>query len=141
MLAMAGGVSEKAGSQVHIYRQGANGRETHVIDLAILANSAGLINANNAAMINMPVEPGDMINVPEAGMFFVDGAVRRPGSYPLGRSYSLSQALATAGGVDPELNSNDISILRRQGPGEVQTITLNLTEVISGSAADPADTA
>jgi polysaccharide export outer membrane protein len=136
-LAMAGGVSEKAGTQVHIYRQGDNGRETHVIDLVVLTNSVGLINANNAAMINMPVEPGDMINVPEAGMFFVAGAVRRPGPYPLGRRYSLSQAVATAGGVDPELNSNDISILRRQGPGEVQTIALNLTEVMSGSSADP----
>ena len=137
LLAMAGGVSDKAGSQVHIYRQGANGREAHVIDLAILANSTGLINANNAGMINMAVEPGDMINVPEAGMFFVDGAVRKPGSYALGRQYSLTQALATAGGVDPELNSNDVSILRRKGPGELQTIALNLTEVMSGDIADP----
>jgi polysaccharide biosynthesis/export protein len=137
MLAMAGGVSDKAGAQVHIYRQGANGRETHVIDLMVLANSIGLINASNATMINMPVEPGDMINVPEAGMFFVDGAVGRPGSYPLGRRYSLIQALATAGGVNPVLNSNDITIFRRQGPGEVQMIALNLTEVMSGSIADP----
>ena len=51
----------------------------------------------------MPVQPGDMINVPESGMFFVDGAVRKPGSYPLGRQYSLTQALATAGGIDTEL--------------------------------------
>ena len=137
MLAMAGGVSDKAGSQVHIYRQGPNGRETHVIDLVVLANSTGLINANNAAMINLPVEPGDMVNVPEAGMFFIDGAVRRAGSYPLGRRYSLSQALAVAGGVDPELNSNDITIFRRQGPGEFQTIALNLTDMMSGSIADP----
>jgi polysaccharide export outer membrane protein len=137
LLAMAGGVSEKAGTQVHIYRQGANGRETHVIDLMVLANSTGLINAENATMINMAVEPGDMINVPEAGMFFVDGAVRKPGSYPLGRRYSLTQALATAGGVDPELNSNDISIFRREGPGEIQTIALNLSEVMSGGIADP----
>jgi polysaccharide biosynthesis/export protein len=137
LLAIAGGVSEKAGTQVHIYRQGANARETHVIDLIVLANSTGLINANNAAMINMPVEPGDMINVPEAGMFFIEGAVRKPGSYPLGRRYSLSQAVATAGGVDPELNSNDISILRHQGPGEFQTIALNLTDVMNGSVADP----
>jgi polysaccharide export outer membrane protein len=70
-------------------------------------------------------------------MFFVDGAVRKPGSYPLGRRYSLTQALATAGGVDPELNSNDISIFRRQGPGEVQTIALNLSDVMSGNVADP----
>ena len=137
LLALAGGVSEKAGTQVHIYRQGDNGRESHVIDLMVLANSTGLINASNAAMINMPVEPGDTINVPEAGMFFVDGAVRKPGSYPLGRRFSLSQALATAGGVDPELNSNDISIFRRRGPGDVQTIALNLTDVMSGSIADP----
>jgi polysaccharide biosynthesis/export protein len=137
LLAMAGGISEKAGAQVHIYRQGANGREAHVIDLAVLANSAGLINAANAAMINMPVEPSDMINVPEAGKFFIEGAVRKPGSYPLGRLYSLTQAVATAGGVDPELNSNDVSILRRRGPGEIQTIVLNLPEVMSGSVADP----
>jgi len=137
LLAMAGGITEKAGSQVHIYRNGAKGRETHVIDLAVLANSTGLINADNAAMINMPVQAGDMINIPEAGMFFVDGAVRKPGSYPLGRRYSLSQALATAGGVDIELNSNDISILRRQGPGEVQTIAVDLSDVISGTIPDP----
>jgi polysaccharide export outer membrane protein len=137
VLAMAGGISEKAGSQVHIYRQGPKGRETHVIDLAILANSIGLINENNADMVNMPVHPGDMINIPEAGMFFVDGAVRKPGSYPLGRRYSLAQALATAGGVDPELNSDTISIFRRQGPGEVQTIALDLSDVLSGTVADP----
>ena len=137
LLAMAGGVSEKAGSQVHIYRQRGKERETHVIDLTVLANSVGLINANNASMINMQVEPGDMINVPEAGMFFVDGAVHKPGSYALGRRYSLSQALATAGGVNVELYSNEISILRRRAPGDMQTIALNLDDVMSGSVADP----
>jgi polysaccharide export outer membrane protein len=137
VLAMAGGVTEKAASQVHIYRQGPKGRETHVIDLTVLANSIGLINENNAGMVNMPVQPGDMINIPEAGMFFVDGAVRKPGSYPLGRRYSLTQALATAGGVDPELNSDMISVFRRQGPGEVQTIALDLSDVLSGNIADP----
>jgi polysaccharide export outer membrane protein len=135
LLAMAGGVSEKAASQVRIYRQGANGREAHVIDLVVLTNSVGLINANNSAMINMPVEPGDMVNVPEAGMFFVDGAVRRPGPYPLGRRYSLSQAVAAASNVDPELSSNDIAIF---GASRLMRfIALNLTDVMNGSIADP----
>jgi polysaccharide export outer membrane protein len=137
ILAIAGGVNDKAGNQVHLYRQGVNGRETHVIDLAVLANSVGLIDANNSGMINMPVQSGDMINIPEAGMFFVDGAVRKPGSYPLGRRYTLAQALATAGGVDPELNANDIAIFRRKGAGEVQTIAINLNEMINGHTADP----
>lgn len=137
ILAMAGGVSEKAGSQVHIYRGRGNHRETHVIDLVLLANSTGLINATNAGMINMPVEPGDMINVPESGMFFVDGAVRKPGSYPLGRQYSLTQALAIAGGVDNELYSSDISIFRRKGAGQVETLAFNLDSIMSGTATDP----
>jgi polysaccharide export outer membrane protein len=137
LLAMSGGINEKAGSQVQIYRNGANGRETHVIDLAVLVNSTGLINAENATMINMPVRAGDTINIPEAGMFFVDGAVRKPGSYPLGRRYSLTQGLATAGGIDIELYSEDISILRRRGPGEVQTINVDWSQVVSGAIPDP----
>ena len=113
ILAMAGGVTDQAGTQVHIYRQGPNGRESHVIDLLVLANNASLINADNAGLITMPVQPGDIINVPPAGMFFVDGAVKAPGSYPLGRRYLLSQALARAGGVDRDLYSADITIFRR----------------------------
>ena len=49
MLAMAGGVTDQAGTQVQIYRQGPNGRENYVIDLAVLANNASLINANTEA--------------------------------------------------------------------------------------------
>jgi polysaccharide biosynthesis/export protein len=137
MLAVAGGVSEKAGSQVHIYRQGPKGRDTHIIDLAVLANSIGLITADNAAMINMQVEAGDVINIPEVGMFFVDGAVRKPGSYSLGRRYTLTQALATAGGVDPELNSSEVSIFRRNGPGKAETLAFDLNHILAGTAADP----
>ena len=138
ILAMAGGVTEKAGSQVHIYRKDAqNRRESHVLDLEALVNNAGLITADNAPHINLLVEPGDVINVPQAGMFFVDGAVRKPGSYQLGRRYTLSQALATAGGVDPELNSNDITVFRRQRAGDTQAINFNLNDVLAGTTADP----
>ena len=88
------------------------------------------------ALINMPVEPGDMINVPIAGTFFVDGAVKRPGSYPLGRRYSLMQALTAAGGVDRDLNSADITIFRKRASG-TEPISINLNEVVAGSTVDP----
>ncbi len=137
ILAMAGGVTDKAGTQVHIYRQGPNGRESHVIDLLVLASNASLINADNAGLITMPVQAGDVINVPPAGTFFVDGAVRKPGPYPLGRRYSLSQALATAGGVDPELNSSEITIFRRKGPSGMEAISVDQAAVLAGSTVDP----
>jgi polysaccharide biosynthesis/export protein len=137
ILGMAGGVSEKAGNQVHIYRQGANGRESHVIDLLFLASNATLINANNASLITMPVQAGDVINVPPAGTFFIDGAVKTPGPYPLGRRYSLTQALATAGGLDRDLYSSNVSIFRRKGSAEMANIAVDLDDVFAGSAVDP----
>jgi polysaccharide export outer membrane protein len=138
ILAMAGGVTDKAGTQVHIYRQGLNGRESHVIDLLALASNASLINASNAGLITMPMQSGDVINVPPAGMFFVDGAVKAPGSYPLGRRYSLTQALATAGGVNRDLNSSDITIFRRNGPASgIEPISIDLNEILAGSTNDP----
>jgi polysaccharide export outer membrane protein len=137
IVAMAGGVTEKAGTQVHIYRQGPSGRESHVIDLLVLASNASLINADNAGLITMPVQTGDVINIPPAGTFFVDGAVRKPGPYPLGRRYSLNQALATAGGVDPEINSSDITIFRRKGPSGMETISIDYNAILAGSAVDP----
>jgi polysaccharide export outer membrane protein len=136
ILSMAGGVTDKAGTQVHIYREGPNGRETHVIDLLVLASNASLINADNAGLIVMPVQSGDVINVLPAGMFFVDGAVNRPGSYPLGSHYSLSQALATAGGVNRDLYSSGITIFR-QGASGVEPINVDLNEVVAGSTIDP----
>jgi polysaccharide export outer membrane protein len=138
ILANAGGVTDKAGTQVHIYRQGPNGRETHVIDLTVLTDNASFINASNAGLINMPVQPGDIINVPVAGTFFVDGAVRSPGAYPLGRRYTLTQALLAAGGIDREMSSSDVMIFRRKGSGgELQSLAFNFDEISTGSAVDP----
>lgn len=141
MLALAGGVSDKAGNQVHVYRQdGKGGRLSYVIDLMVLANTAGLIKMDekNASMVNMAVQAGDVVNVPQSGMFFVDGAVLRPGSYPLGRNYTLSQALATAGGVNLELaDASSVSIYRRRGPDKVENIPVDMEKVLALTAPDP----
>jgi polysaccharide export outer membrane protein len=131
LLSMAGGISERVGSQVHIYRQGTTGRQSYVIDLSVLASNPG--------MVNMPIEAGDMINVPQAGMFFVDGAVGRPGSYPLSRPYTLTQALAVAGGATRTLaNYGDIAIFRRRAGAEAEKIPVDLSAILAQQASDPA---
>jgi polysaccharide biosynthesis/export protein len=130
LLSMAGGISSRAGSQVHLYRQGPEGRQSYIIDLAALAR--------NPSLVNMPVQPGDMLNVPLSGMFFVDGAVGTPGSYPLTQSYTLTQALAIAGGVTVALaNNKEVSIFRRGDGLEAEKITVNLNDIRDGKAGDP----
>jgi polysaccharide export outer membrane protein len=130
VLSMTGGIGERAGSQVHLYRQGPEGRQSYVIDLQALARNPGLVN--------MPVQAGDVINVPLSGMFFVDGAVRKPGSYPLTQSYTLTQALAIAGGADVALaNMNELSIFRRRDGTEADRIAVSLNEILAGKTKDP----
>jgi polysaccharide export outer membrane protein len=130
LLAMAGGITEKAGSQVHLHRRGPEGRESYVIDLYALTH--------NAEAANLPVQAGDVINVPEAGLFFVDGAVKKPGSFPLNRPYTLTQALSSAGGVDIELaKTSSITIVRRQSSIEAETTSINLDAIQAGKIADP----
>jgi polysaccharide export outer membrane protein len=142
VLALAGGVTEKAGNQVHVYRQDEKGaRQNIVIDLMVLAHKGGMLTGTDAAkdgqFINMPVHAGDVVNVPQSGMFFVDGAVGKPGSYPLARNYTLTQALATAGGVDRELaDYSEVSINRRTGP-KMETIAVNLNNIMAGADNDP----
>jgi polysaccharide biosynthesis/export protein len=130
LLSLAGGITERAGSQVHLFRQGAEERQSYIIDLQALAR--------NPALVNMPVQAGDVINVPQSGMFFVDGAVRRPGSYPLTQSYTLTQALAVAGGADVTLaNMNELAIFRRGDGTEADRIAVSLNEILAGQAKDP----
>jgi polysaccharide export outer membrane protein len=138
VLAMAGGLSEKASSQVHIYRNTAEGRQSYVIDLLFLTSSGRSTDPVDSALISMPIQVGDIVNVPQAGTVFIDGAVKTPGSFPLPRRYSLTQALTLAGGVDYELaNYSGATIFRRRSPGEVETIPANLDDILAGNAADP----
>ena len=137
LVAMAGGITERAGTQLHLYRQGPNGRESYIIDLAGLANSSRNLDPKDVQLISMPVQAGDVINVPAAGTFFVDGAVKKPGPYPLGQRLSLTQALATAGGIDTEISSSDVQIFRRKGVSEMQPIAVDFDALMAGSGADP----
>jgi polysaccharide export outer membrane protein len=138
VLALAGGLTEKAGSQVHIYRNGPEGRQSYVIDLLFLTNGNRSANPESATFVSMPIEVGDIVNVPQSGNVFVDGAVRSPGSFPIPRRYTLTQALTLAGGVDFELaDYGGTVIFRRQKAGDVETIPVNLNEVLAGKIVDP----
>jgi polysaccharide biosynthesis/export protein len=130
LLSMAGGLSERAGSQVYLYRQGPEGRQSYVIDLPALARNPGLVD--------MPVQAGDVINVPQSGMFFVNGAVHRPGSYPLAQTYTFTQAVTVAGGVDGDLaDYSGIALFRRRDGLEAEKIPVNIDEIFAGKAPDP----
>jgi len=87
--------------------------------------------------MNIALLPGDVINVSQAGIFYVEGMVNKPGAYPLQQPTTVSQALATAGGADLTLaNVSGTVLLRKQDSGQRESIPVHVAAIREGKADD-----
>jgi polysaccharide biosynthesis/export protein len=66
----------------------------------------------------------------------IDGAIKKPGVYPLRGKMTLLQMIATADGLDKEVASSEAIILR-QIDGEKTAARFNIDEIRSGQTDDP----
>jgi polysaccharide export outer membrane protein len=123
VLVLAGGLTEKAGRMAQVRKLDAARGDKQVI----LVDLRELIDEGQA-ILNVEINGGDVVFVPEAGMFFVDGAVRRPGSYPLRRQTTLIEAVQTAGGLLPWADEQEVFLLRFFENGEKKKLKINMAE-------------
>lgn len=117
VLALAGGLTDKAGGMVEVRREGT--QESFLIDIDKLIKEG-------QAQLNIEINGGDVIFVAEAGTFFVDGAVRRPGSYQIKQHMVLQEALLMAGGFVGSANKEKITLVRRSSDDQQTIIELDL---------------
>jgi polysaccharide export outer membrane protein len=85
-------------------------------------------------------DPIVVVSVKEAqgDKITVDGAVTKPGVYPLAGPTTLLQAVALASGPDPKLaNPKRVAIFRTIG-GQRRTAFYDLTQIRTGRSEDPA---
>ncbi len=124
VLAMAEGLSERAGRTVQVRRTEHQQQQptTYMIDLD------EVIKGGHDAM-NMEIRGGDVIYVPEAGMVYVDGAVRRPGNYPIRTSMTVPEAIAAAGGFSTTANEGNIKLVRLREDGEREVFQVSMNEM------------
>jgi polysaccharide export outer membrane protein len=66
----------------------------------------------------------------------VDGAVNKSGSYPVNGPLTLMQAVAAAGGTNPEANARRVAVFRQIG-GKRQAAAFDLVSIRRGQAEDP----
>jgi polysaccharide export outer membrane protein len=129
-LALAGGLSDDAGRSVRLSRATPEDVQSVVINLDQLAQSGDL-------RLNPSLIPGDVINVPRAGTFYVEGMVKKPGAYALLGDTSVSQALATAGGVEETMaRAAGTVIYRKDATGQWGEIPIDLSGIGSGKVPD-----
>ena len=156
-LAMAGGLADDAGHTVYVIRHvprtsgsaRENGPPTQLVaaatDRAMDAVLEGVSMQKimttvdldalvaGADELNLPLQAGDVINVPRAGAYYVGGDVEHGGTFPLKGRVTVAQAIVAAGGVKDTADWTDVR-LYRAGAGEKREISrFNLKDVEKGT--------
>lgn len=135
LISMAGGLNQDAGDVAIIqnaYESNSGAEQPAgqtVIDLTEL-----LINGRTE--LNIPLSAGAIVNVPQSGIFFVDGSVKSPGSFPLKGKITLTQAISMAKGFSYEASLSDITIYRDEGKPERGVITADYDALIKRESPD-----
>jgi polysaccharide export outer membrane protein len=132
VLALGGGLSDKAGQVVQIRRSGNTTGDSGVffVDLDQVIRQA-------KTELNIEINGGDVIFVPEAGMFFVDGAVRKPGVYYIKHKTTIQEALLAAGGLAPYADKSKATLVRfMDGKRQIMELDLSKAEVSDSEIKD-----
>jgi polysaccharide biosynthesis/export protein len=87
---------------------------------------------------NMFLEPGDIINIPPADIFFVAGEVNAPGQFPLKEGTTLRQALSMAQGTKFEAATGRCIIFRDDANGKREELRVDIKAVMNGKKEDVA---
>jgi polysaccharide biosynthesis/export protein len=131
VIALGGGLSEQAGQIVQVRRtrhvhQGQP--NTFIVDLDRLIKDGDV-------ELNIRLIGGDVLFIPEAGVFFVGGAVRRPGAYPIKHKTVVQEGLVEAGGFESSAKKDKIKLVRMTESGERKIIELDMNETSSNEMA------
>ncbi|HFE38189.1 MAG TPA: polysaccharide export protein EpsE [Gammaproteobacteria bacterium] len=123
LIALAGGVSDKASEFAHLIttKQGK--------PLQIRVDLHKILFDGDVSQI-VDVDTGDIIFIPKMDRFYIYGEVQRPGVFRLERNMIVMQALAVGGGVTPRGTERGLIIKRINSDGEVLEIDASANDLL-----------
>lgn len=87
-------------------------------------------------LYTLPVRGGDVIVVPRAGHFVVEGWVEKPGTYAAEPGITLRGAIASAGGVSFPADTGHVRVIRSGPNGAAQVRDVDYAAVTSQRTQD-----
>jgi polysaccharide export outer membrane protein len=131
-LSKAEGLTPTAGTEILVTRPVAGEEKVFVQRIPV----KGLIDAADPEL-NIPLNGGEEIRVPEAGKVFVVGNVRKPGAFPMldDGDTTVLKVLALSEGLLP-FASKQAYLYRREASGTKNEITIELKQIMDRKAAD-----
>lgn len=132
VLMLAGGPEQGAGNSVLVTRDDGTGNAV-AYDLSLKKVLSG-----TDPKFNIPVSPGDTVQVLPDQKVFVAGDVKNPGSFMLGRGEKLtiSKLMALTGGWKPTAKPGSAVIVRDDADGKRQTLPLDLPKIMARKSPD-----
>ncbi len=128
ILAIANGLKDDAGPYAYItrYNSKTNKSANYIVDLDDLVKHGNM--AQNHIILG-----GDVVFIPKSGQCFVDGAVRKPGTYSLASNMTITEAIAMAGGLAGYADDDSIKLIRFMGSGlEREVVSLSYKDLQAG---------
>jgi polysaccharide export outer membrane protein len=122
LIAFANGPAERAGRSINVVHSAPTGlvcqtSSNDADDIATGLSSYKLRDTlDGVEQANPYIQPGDIVFVPDADQAYIVGNIVRPMAIPLRDPVTISQAIAMAGGTQPDTKRDKIRIVRQQ-PG------------------------
>lgn len=104
----------------------------------ITVNLAELLERGDT-LNNIPLQGGDIVTVPHAGIVYALGAVQRPGGFVSSNDraqLSTLKLLALAGGLTRIAKKDHAVIIRKDSTGKQQSIPVDLGKIVSQKTED-----
>ena len=127
-ISAAGGLTPTAANTAAVMHRGQPDKQ----DVVKLSN-----DPTKAQAANVPIEPGDTILVPRAGIVYVVGDVGKPGGFLIDNNERLTvlQAVALAAGTNRTAALNHSKLIRKSVSGR-EEIPLPLKKILQDKSAD-----
>ena len=130
----AGGLTRDAGNDIIIIRQLPDGTSTS------LRISIDELFLKGDAKLNVPLEAGDIVNIPvdKIVAVYIFGQVKTPGALQVKKSAipTLLQAIAQAGGFTDRASRGGVIIKRKDETGKEKEIKVNVRSILNNKQKD-----
>jgi polysaccharide export outer membrane protein len=105
LVSRSGGLAKDAGGTATIQRAHGKGEKVTIIDLRALIEEGDLSQ-------NVMIGDGDTVFVSKAGMCYITGEVKNPGTYPCGEKATVLKLVALSGGFTGKAAKGGVNIVR-----------------------------
>jgi polysaccharide export outer membrane protein len=102
----------------------------------VVFNMRDMSSAMSEVVFSLPVRPGDVIMIPEAGSVYIQGWVDKPGYYKISQDLTMLSVVAAAGGAKFPADMHAARLIRGEANGGKRIFDVDLEAVARGEQTD-----